>query len=59
MQLALPLSGLTRPPPMAWEQVAPDQQSEAVAVLARLMARAVHLSTDPDEQEEPTDDGHH
>jgi hypothetical protein len=56
MQLHLPLSGLTGPPPMAWEQVDPDQQSEAVAVLARLMARAVRLSTDLDEQEEPTDD---
>lgn len=56
MQLPLPLSGLAGPPPMAWEHVAPDQQSEAVAVLARLMARAVQMSTDPDEQEEPTDD---
>ena len=56
MQLPLPLSGLTGPPPMAWEQVAPDQQFEAVEMLARLMARVVHPPANPDEQEEPTDD---
>ena len=56
MQLHLPLSGLAGPSLMAWEHVAPDQQCVAVAVLARLMARAVHPPANPDEQEEPTDD---
>ena len=55
MQLHLALSGLIGPPPMAWEQVAPAQQLEAVAVLARLMARAVQ-PTNRHDQEEPTDD---
>jgi hypothetical protein len=56
VQLHLPLSELTGPPPMAWEQLAPDQRVAAVAVLSRLMARAVCPPTKPDEQEEVADD---
>ena len=41
MQLLLPLAGLAALPPLAWEQLAPDKQAEAVAVLARLMAQLV------------------
>lgn len=41
MQPPLPLPGLSPPPPLAWELVAPGRQAEAVAVLARLMARFV------------------
>jgi len=56
MQLHLPLSELAGPLPMAWEQLAPDQQVAVVAVLSRLMARAVCPPTNRDEQEEVTDD---
>lgn len=41
MQPPLPLTGLTAPPPLAWELLAPGDQREAVAVLARLMAQLV------------------
>lgn len=39
MQLLLPLAGLAAPPPLAWDQVSPAGQAEAVALLARLMAQ--------------------
>jgi len=52
MQPPLPLAGLAAPPPLAWEQLAPDKQAEAVAVLARLMARLVQ----PTHEEEDNDD---
>ncbi|MFN2507033.1 MAG: hypothetical protein ABR540_22955 [Acidimicrobiales bacterium] len=52
MQPPLPLAGLTAPPPLAWELLAPPQQREAVAVLARLMAQLVQ----PQPTEEHNDD---
>jgi hypothetical protein len=52
MQLALPLAGLTAPPPLAWEHVDPARRVDAVAVLARLMARVVQAAT---EEEQPDD----
>ncbi len=52
MQPPLPLAGLTAPPPLAWELLAPDPQLEAVTVLARLMARLVR----PMPEEEHNDD---
>lgn len=39
MQPPLPLAGLSAPPPLAWELLAPGDRREAVAVLARLMAQ--------------------
>jgi hypothetical protein len=56
MQLHLPLPELTGPAPLSWEQLAPDQQVAAVAVLSRLMARAARPPTSPGEQEEPADE---
>jgi hypothetical protein len=44
MQQPLPLAGLAAPPQLAWEQLAPDNQAEAVAVLARLIAQFVQPS---------------
>jgi hypothetical protein len=41
MQPPLPLAGLSASPPLAWEHLAPDEQTDAVAVLARLMAQLV------------------
>lgn len=41
MQPPLPLAGLTAPPPLAWELLAPGDQRDAVAVLARLMTQLV------------------
>ena len=52
MQQALPLAGLTAPPPLAWEHLAPNHQAEAVAVLARLMAQLVQ----PAQEEEHNDE---
>jgi hypothetical protein len=52
MQQPLPLTGLAGPPLLAWEQLAPHDQSEAVAVLARLMAQLVQ----PTHEEEHIDD---
>jgi hypothetical protein len=52
MQLPLPLVGLAAPPPLAWEQLAPHTQAEAVAVLARLIAQLVQ----PTDEEEHHDD---
>jgi hypothetical protein len=52
MQPSLPLPGLTAPPPLAWELLAPADQHEAVAVLARLMAQLVQ----PRPKEEHNDD---
>ncbi|MGI8792614.1 MAG: hypothetical protein ACR2H3_05470 [Acidimicrobiales bacterium] len=54
MQQTLPLDGLTTPSPGAWEQLAPGDQAETVAVLARLMARLVRPVSD--REEEPSDD---
>lgn len=52
MQPPLPLAGLTAPSPLAWEHLALDEQAEAVAVLARLMAQLVR----PTREEERNDD---
>ena len=52
MQPPLPLAELTAPAPLAWEQLAPDNQTEAVMVLARLMAKFVQ----PNHGEEHDDD---
>ena len=52
MQPSLPLAGLTASPPLAWEQLVPDEQAEAVAVLARLMTQIVQ----PTPVEEDNDD---
>lgn len=52
MQPPLPLAGLAAPPPLAWERLAPDEQAEAVSVLARLMAQLVQ----PTQEEEHGDD---
>ena len=52
MQPPLPLAGLIAPPPLAWEHLAPGEQLEAVAVLARLMAQLVQ----PTPEEGETDD---
>ena len=46
------LAGLIAPPPLAWEHLAPGEQLEAVAVLARLMAQLVQ----PTPEEGETDD---
>ena len=54
MQQVLPLGGLSSPPPLAWERLAPGEQAETIAVLARLMARLVHPALEP--EEEPSDD---
>jgi hypothetical protein len=45
MQQVLPLGGLSSPPPLAWERLAPGEQAETIAVLARLMARLVSSRT--------------
>jgi hypothetical protein len=54
MQPPLPLAGLSAPPPLAcaWEHLAPDEQTNAIAVLARLMAQLVQ----PAHEEEHDDD---
>ncbi len=52
MQPPLPLAGLIAPPPLAWEHLAPGEQLEAVAVLARLIAQLVQ----PTPEEGETDD---
>ena len=52
MELALLLTGLAAPPPLAWEHVNPAQQVEAVAVLARLMARVVQPATEEEQPDE-------
>jgi hypothetical protein len=52
MQPPLPLAGLTAPPPLAWEHVAPDEQTEAVAVLARLMAQLVQPTPEEDHDDD-------
>ena len=53
MQPSLPLAGLTASSPLlAWEQLVPDEQAEAVAVLARLMTQIVQ----PTPVEEDNDD---
>jgi hypothetical protein len=52
MQPPLPLAGLSAAPPLAWERLAPDEQTDAVAVLARLMAQLVQ----PAHEEEHDDD---
>jgi hypothetical protein len=54
MQQVLPLGGLSSPPPLAWERLAPGEQAETIAVLARLMARLVHPALEP--EEEPSND---
>jgi len=54
-QLSLPLAGLSAPPPLVWELLAPGEQIEAVVVLARLMDRVVQ----PVEEEEQHDDRSH
>ena len=46
MQPPLPLAGLSAPPPLAWELLAPGDQRDAVAVLARLMAHLVQPKED-------------
>ena len=51
MQPPLPLVGLIAPRPLAWEHLAPDEQTQAVAVLARLMAQLVR----PTHEEERDD----
>lgn len=56
MQLALPIFGLDVPAPLAWEQLAPEHQAEAVSVLARLMAQFVQPAPEegePHEQPRP------
>jgi hypothetical protein len=52
MQSPLPLAGLNAAPPLAWEHLAPEEQTDAVAVLARLMAQLV----EPAHEEEHDDD---
>jgi len=52
MQPPLPLAGLIAPPPLAWEQLAPDEQSEAVAVLARLMGQLVRPAPKEEDNDE-------
>ena len=52
MQPPLPLAGLTAPPPLAWELLAPGDRRDAVAVLARVMAQLVR----PRPKEEHNDD---
>ena len=52
MQPPLPLAGLSAPLPLAWEHLAPDEQTNAIAVLARLMAQLVQ----PAHEEEHDDD---
>lgn len=54
MQQILPLDGLTTPPPVTWERLAPGDRAETVAVLARLMARLVRPVAEP--EEEPSND---
>jgi hypothetical protein len=54
MQQILPLDGLSAPPLLAWERLAPGDRAEAVAVLARLMAQLVRPRSAP--EEEPSDD---
>lgn len=54
MQLALPIAGLVAPAPLAWERLAPEDQAEAVSVLARLMAQYVQPA--PIDEEEQDDD---
>ena len=46
MQPPLPLAGLSAPPPLARELLAPGDQRDAVAVLARLMAQLVQAKED-------------
>lgn len=53
MQLPLPLFDLVAPAPLAWEHVAPNDQLEAVAMLARLMTQLVQPVV---VEEEHTDD---
>lgn len=50
MQMALPLPGLDTAPELGWEGLDPAQRVEAVAVLARLMAKV--LNPQPQEPEE-------
>jgi len=52
MQLGLPLDGLDAPAPLAWDRLAPQEQAEAISVLARLMA----LSVQPAPEEETSDE---
>jgi hypothetical protein len=54
MQQILPLDGLSTPPPLAWEGLAPGDRAETVAVLARLMAQLVRPPSEP--EEEPSDE---
>jgi hypothetical protein len=50
MQQLLPLIGLAAPAPLVWERLARDEQAEAVAVLARLMAHLVQPTPEPEEE---------
>lgn len=50
MQMALPLAGLDAPAPLAWERLAPGEQTEVVSVLARLMARLVRPAPEEEQQ---------
>ena len=54
MQQILPLDGLTSPAPLVWERLAPGEQAETVAVLARLMNRYVRPALE--HEEESSDD---
>jgi hypothetical protein len=50
MQLLLPLIEPAAPAPLVWERLAPGEQAEAVAVLARLMAHLVQPVPEPEEE---------
>lgn len=50
MQQILPLDGLATAAPPAWERLAPVDQSETVAVLARLMVQLVRPASQPEEE---------
>ncbi len=52
MQPPLPLAGLSAPPPIAWELLAPGEQLEAVVVLARLMAQLVQPTPEEGERDD-------
>jgi hypothetical protein len=54
MQQILPLDGLRSLAPLVWERLAPGEQAESVAVLARLMNRYVRPALE--QEEESTDD---
>ena len=54
MQQILPLDGLTSPAPLVWERLAPGEQAETVAVLARLMNRFIRPALE--HEEESSDD---